>query len=434
MEAFIIKKGNPFALIPIFIFISLFIGFGVYKNDFYVMPAVVAFLIALVVAFIQNRKLSFNQKLSVAAKGSGDENIMIMCLVFIFAGAFSSTVTSAGGVDSIVNLSLSVMPSNLAVVGVFIIACFISVSMGTSVGTIAALAPIAIGISEKTGINISICIAAVVSGAMFGDNLSMISDTTIAAVRTQGCDMKDKFKENFLIVLPAAIITIILLSFISYTPNYQITGELNYNIFEILPYLIVLIGALFGVNVLILLFGGTVVSAITGILFGRFHFIDTFSIVNSGCKNMYDIAILSILVSGTVALIQENGGIDFVIYSIKRVVKTKKGAQLGIGLLASLTDLATANNTVAIVVSGPIAKEISNDYSISPKRTASLLDIFTSVCQGIIPYGAQILIASNMSGITPIEITPYLFYPILMGISAIIYILFKKEKVDANLS
>ena len=187
------------------------------------MPAVVAFLIALVVAFIQNRKLSFNQKLSVAAKGAGDENIMIMCLVFIFAGAFSSTVTSAGGVDSIVNLSLSVMPSNLAVVGVFIIACFISVSMGTSVGTIAALAPIAVGISEKTGINISICIAAVVSGAMFGDNLSMISDTTIAAVRTQGCDMKDKFKENFLIVLPAAIITIILLSFISYTPNHQIT-------------------------------------------------------------------------------------------------------------------------------------------------------------------------------------------------------------------
>lgn len=430
MEAFIIKKGNPYALLPIIVFIVLFIGFGIYKNNFYVMPAVVAFLIALVVAFIQNNKLSFNEKLSVVAKGAGDENIMIMCLIFIFAGAFSSTVTAAGGVESIVNLSLSFMPGNLAVVSTFIIACFISVSMGTSVGTIAALAPIAIGISEKSGINISICIAAVVCGAMFGDNLSMISDTTIAAVRTQGCNMKDKFKENFFIVLPAAILTIIILSFIAYTPNYNTIGNSDYNLFKILPYIIVLIGALLGVNVLILLFSGVVISAITGIIFGDFNFIDTFSIMNSGCQNMYDITILSIIVSGTVALIHENGGIEFIIQSIKKIIKTKKGAQIGIALLASITDLATANNTVAIVVSGPIAKEISDDYSISPKRTASLLDIFTSTCQGLIPYGAQLLIASNMSGITPIDIMPYLFYPVFMGISAVAYILFKKEKIQ----
>lgn len=430
MEAFIIKKGNPYALLPIIVFIVLFIGFGIYKNNFYVMPAVVAFLIALVVAFIQNNKLSFNEKLSVVAKGAGDENIMIMCLIFIFAGAFSSTVTATGGVESIVNLSLSFMPGNLAVVSTFIIACFISVSMGTSVGTIAALAPIAIGISEKSGINISICIAAVVCGAMFGDNLSMISDTTIAAVRTQGCNMKDKFKENFFIVLPAAILTIIILSFIAYTPNYNTIGNSDYNLFKILPYIIVLIGALLGVNVLILLFSGVVISAITGIIFGDFNFIDTFSIMNSGCQNMYDITILSIIVSGTVALIHENGGIEFIIQSIKKIIKTKKGAQIGIALLASITDLATANNTVAIVVSGPIAKEISYDYSISPKRTASLLDIFTSTCQGLIPYGAQLLIASNMSGITPIDIMPYLFYPIFMGISAVAYILFKKEKIQ----
>ena len=430
MEAFIIKKGNPYALLPIIVFIVLFIGFGIYKNNFYVMPAVVAFLIALVVAFIQNNKLSFNEKLSVVAKGAGDENIMIMCLIFIFAGAFSSTVTATGGVESIVNLSLSFMPGNLAVVSTFIIACFISVSMGTSVGTIAALAPIAIGISEKSGINISICIAAVVCGAMFGDNLSMISDTTIAAVRTQGCNMKDKFKENFFIVLPAAILTIIILSFIAYTPNYNTIGNSDYNLFKILPYIIVLIGALLGVNVLILLFSGVVISAITGIIFGDFNFIDTFSIMNSGCQNMYDITILSIIVSGTVALIHENGGIEFIIQSIKKIIKTKKGALIGIALLASITDLATANNTVAIVVSGPIAKEISDDYSISPKRTASLLDIFTSTCQGLIPYGAQLLIASNMSGITPIDIMPYLFYPVFMGISAVAYILFKKEKIQ----
>ena len=357
MEAFIIKKGNPYALLPIIVFIVLFIGFGIYKNNFYVMPAVVAFLIALVVAFIQNNKLSFNEKLSVVAKGAGDENIMIMCLIFIFAGAFSSTVTATGGVESIVNLSLSFMPGNLAVVSTFIIACFISVSMGTSVGTIAALAPIAIGISEKSGINISICIAAVVCGAMFGDNLSMISDTTIAAVRTQGCNMKDKFKENFFIVLPAAILTIIILSFIAYTPNYNTIGNSDYNLFKILPYIIVLIGALLGVNVLILLFSGVVISAITGIIFGDFNFIDTFSIMNSGCQNMYDITILSIIVSGTVALIHENGGIEFIIQSIKKIIKTKKGAQIGIALLASITDLATANNTVAIVVLDQLQKK-----------------------------------------------------------------------------
>lgn len=432
MEAFVIKKGNPYALIPIIVFITLFIGLGIYKNNFYVVPAVVAFLIALVVAFFQNKKLSFNEKLNIVAKGAGDENIMIMCLIFLFAGAFSSTVTATGGVDSIVNLSLSFLPGNLAVVGVFIIACFISVSMGTSVGTIAALAPIAIGISEKTGINISICIAAVVSGAMFGDNLSMISDTTIAAVRTQGCNMKDKFKENFFIVFPAAIATIIILSFIAYTPNYDIAVDLDYNIFKIIPYIIILVGALLGVNVLILLFSGVIVSSITGIIFGDFRFFDTFSIINSGCQSMYDIVALSIVVAGTVALIHENGGIDCIIYSIKRFVKTKKGAQIGIALLASVTDLATANNTVAIVVSGPIAKEISEDYSISAKRTASLLDIFTSVCQGLIPYGSQLLIASNMSGLTPIDIIPYSFYPVLMGISAIIFILFKKENIEQS--
>lgn len=427
---FILKKGNPLALIPILVFIFVFIGFGIYYNNFYVMPAVVAFLIALAVAFIQNRGLSFNEKLEIVAKGAGNENIMIMCLIFIFAGAFSSTVTAAGGVESIVNLSLSVLPSNMAVVSIFIIACFISMSMGTSVGTIAALSPIAIGISDKSGINIAICISAVVSGAMFGDNLSMISDTTIAAVKTQGCSMKDKFKENFKIVLPAAIITIIILLVVSYTPDYQLTQDLDYNIIKIIPYIFVLIGALIGINVLVLLLFGVIISVVIGILLGSFQFIDIFTIINTGCQGMYDITILSILVAGTVSLIYNNGGIDFVIYTISKFTKSKRGAQMGIALLASVIDLCTANNTVAIVISGPIAKEIGDKFSISSKRIASILDIFASACQGLIPYGAQLLIASNIAKINPIDIMPYLFYPILMVVSAIIYIFLKKENSD----
>ena len=393
------KKGNPWALLPILCFLVVFIGMGVWLNDFYAMPAIVGFLIALGVAFCQNRKRSFSEKMEDVTHSMGDSNVMIMCLVFVMAGGFSGAVQAAGGVDSTVNFSLSILPPSVAVAGLFIIGCFISTAMGTSVGTIAALAPIAVGISDKTGIAGALCIGAVVSGAMFGDNLSMISDTTIAATRTQGCEMKDKFRENFKIVLPAAVISLVLFLILASGGDYTFTGDRSYNLFKILPYLVVLIGALLGMNVFVVLALGIVLSLVVGVATGAFAWTDMFRVVfegpdgAGGIKNMYDITVISIVVAGIIGLVKANGGIDFILNGIKKRVKTPKGAQLGIAALSSLVDISTANNTVAIVMAGPIAKDISNEFSISPKRTAAILDIFTSVWQGIIPYGAQILYA-----------------------------------------
>ena len=276
------QKGKAFALLPIGVFLVIFLGAGILFKDFYAMPAVVAFLIALFVAFLQNRKVSFQKKMEVIAKGLGEENIITMCLIFLCAGAFSGAVTAAGGVDSTVNLGLSLIPPHFAVAGLFIIGCFISVSMGTSVGTITALAPIAVGISKQTGFSMAICVAAVVCGAMFGDNLSMISDTTIAAVKTQGCEMKDKFKMNFLIVLPAAIITVVFFWFVTRNVAYDITENLDYNFWQVVPYLVVLIGALIGINVFLVLIGGTVISLIAGVATGNIVLADMFTVVGDG--------------------------------------------------------------------------------------------------------------------------------------------------------
>lgn len=437
---FTMKKGNPWALLPIAVFLALFIAVGIIDNRMGGMfgdslPAIVGFLIALIVAFLQNpkgTKLTFEEKLNTMARGAGEENIMIMCLVFILAGAFSASVKAAGGADATVNFGLSILPGNVAVVGVFIIGCFISTSMGTSVGTIVALAPIAIGISEKTGISMALCIGAAVCGAMFGDNLSMISDTTIAATRTQGCAMKDKFRENFKIALPAAIVTAIIFFVSTMGTNYAPAEELTYNVVRIIPYLVVLIGALVGLNVFLLLVGGTVLSLAIGIAYGDFGLLDTFKIMGDGIMSMYDITVISILVAGVVSLVRQNGGIDWILYVIRRCIHGKKGAEIGIAALSSVVDCSTANNTVAIVIAGPIAKEIAEDYDISPKRTASLLDIFTSTFQGIIPYGAQLLYAAAATEmatqkISSVQIVPYCYYPILLGVSALLFIIFGKE-------
>lgn len=422
------NKGRAIALLPIGVFLVIFLGSGIIMNDFYAMPAIVAFLIALAVAFMQNRGLSFAEKFAVISKGVGDENIITMCLIFLCAGAFSGAVTAAGGVESTVNFGLSILPSNIAVVGLFVIGCFISVSMGTSMGTIAALAPIAVGISEKTGYAMAICIGAVVCGAMFGDNLSMISDTTIAAVKTQGCEMKDKFKANFLIVLPAAIITIIIFLIITRNSDYQMTEDLTYNLFQILPYILVLVGALIGINVFVVLIGGTIVSLIVGVATGTLAVSELFTVVGSGVTGMYDITVISIVVACIVSLVKEYGGIQFILNLIRNGIKGKKGAEIGIAGLSLMVDACTANNTVAIVMAGPIAKEISEEFGVDAKRSASLLDIFTSVGQGLIPYGAQLLSAATLTALTPFDILPYCYYPILMAVSAIAFILLKKEK------
>lgn len=420
------EKSNAAALLPIGVFLVIFLGSGVITGDFYAMPAIVAFLIALFVAFCQNRGLSFDEKISIISKGVGNENIITMSLIFLCAGAFSGAVTAAGGVESTVNLGLSILPAKVAVVGLFIIGCFISVSMGTSMGTIAALAPIAVGISEKTGFSLAVCIGAVVCGAMFGDNLSMISDTTIAAVKTQGCEMKDKFRENFFIVLPAAIVTIVLFFFITRNGSFKLAEELTYNIWRVVPYVLVLVGALIGINVFLVLISGTVISLIVGVATGSLAVGDMFAAVGEGVTGMYDITVISIVVACIVSLVKEFGGIQFILNLIKKSIKGQKGGEIGIAGLSLLVDMCTANNTVAIVMAGPIAKEISEEFDISSRRSASLLDIFTSVGQGMIPYGAQLLSAASLTGLTPFAIMPYLFYPMLMAVSAVLFILFRK--------
>lgn len=422
------KKGRAIALLPIGVFLVIFIGAGVLFHDFYTMPAIVGFLIALIVAFLQNKRLRFADKLTIVSKGIGEENIVTMCLIFLAAGAFSGTIQAAGGVESTVNLGLSIMPSSIAVVGLFVIGCFISVSMGTSVGTITAMTPIGVGIAEKTGIAMPICVGAVVCGAMFGDNLSMISDTTIAAVRTQGCEMKDKFKENFLIVLPAAIITAVLFFFMARGNAGDIQGNLEYDIIKVIPYLVVLIGALIGINVFVILIAGTVLAAIVGVGTGAFAIGELFQKMGAGVTSMYDITVISIIVAAIVALVKEYGGIEFILKLIKKNINGPKGGEFGISVLALLVDCCTANNTVAIVMAGPIAKEISDEFGVSAKRSASLLDIFASVGQGMIPYGAQLLTAASLSALSPVQIMPYLFYPMLMGVSAVMFILFRRRQ------
>ena len=421
------KKRNISVLLPIGIFLTLFLGLGIITKDFYKIPAIVAFLIALMVAMFQNKELSFDEKIQVIAKSVGNENVITMCLIFLAAGAFSGAVSASGGAESVVNFGLSIIPSNLAVVGLFVIGCFISLSMGTSMGTIATLAPIAIGISNNTGFSLAICMGSVVCGAMFGDNLSMISDTTIAAVKTQGCEMKDKFKENFLIVLPAAVLSIIIFFWLTKDIGYVSNNELSYSLVKIIPYIVVLIGALVGVNVFVVLIGGTALSLIIGVLSGTIPFLDMFNVLGNGITGMYDITVISIVVSCIVGLVKENGGIEYILEKVTSRIQSSKGAEYGIALLVFLVDCCTANNTLAIIMSGPIVKEISEEFNVRNTRCASLLDIFASVGQGVIPYGAQLLSAASLSGLSVMAIMPYLYYPILMAISAILFIGFRKR-------
>ncbi|MBQ4595499.1 MAG: Na+/H+ antiporter NhaC family protein [Firmicutes bacterium] len=420
-------KHRILALLPFFVFLVFFAGAGIISGDFYAMPAYVAFIIALFIAFLQNRKVSFDEKLKIVAKGTGDVNIITMVLIFLVAGAFSGVVSAAGGVESTVNMGLSLLPPHMMVVGLFVIGCFISLSMGTSVGTVTALAPIALGVATQTGIPVALCAGAVVCGAMFGDNLSIISDTTIAAVRTQGCEMRDKFKQNFFIVLPAAIITLVLFFFTS--RGFEASAEFGaWNFVEVIPYLVVLIGALIGLNVFLVLFIGIILSMIVGISGGAFTFMESFTIIGQGMTGMFEISIISIIVACMVSLIRENGGIALIIDTIEKTVKGKRGAELGIGILVLLVDLCTANNTVAIVMAGPVARDIADKFGVDRRRSASILDIFASVGQGLIPYGAQLLTAAALVGISPIALIPNLYYPILMLVCVVLFIFFRPQK------
>ena len=431
------KKGNPLALLPFVVFLLLFIGAGVVTGDFYKFPVIVAIAIAAAVALAMNRKESLDHKVDIFCKGAGDPNIILMVVIFLLAGAFSEVAKGMGAVDSTVNLALSVVPQNLLMVGVFIIACFISLSMGTSMGTIVALAPIGVGISEQTDISLALSMAAVIGGAMFGDNLSFISDTTIAAVRTQGTKMKDKFKVNFLIVLPAAILTCVILGVLTMGEQAEITQH-SYHWLKILPYICVLITALAGVNVFLVLSIGIVFAGVIGLADDTYSLMAVIQKVGAGMAGMYEISFLAILIAGMVAVIQHNGGIDYLLDRVTRNIKSKKGAEFGIAMLVGLTDLSTANNTISIIIAGPLAKDIAKKYGIDPRRSASILDVFSCCIQGLIPYGAQLLVAAGVAQISPISILPYSYYPFLIGLCAVTAILTGfprlrvEEEVDRN--
>ena len=422
------EKANFRALLPMIVFLVLFIGTGIALTaagadmPFYQLSATVAIIPAIVLAILQGKD-DLNKKIGVFLSGVGEINIITMCMIFLLAGGFASVASAIGGVKATVNFGLSLLPPSMILPGLFLIGAFISTAMGTSMGTVAAIAPIAVGVGEQTDIPLALLLGVVMSGAMFGDNLSMISDTTIAATRTQGCEMKDKFRMNFLIVLPAAVITLLIFVALTLGGSGQVEVE-AYSVWKVLPYLVVLAGALAGVNVFVILIIGTVLSLIVGVASGSFAWTQIFAVMGTGVTSMYDITVISIIVACIGALVKEYGGIQWLIDFIHRRVGSKKGAQLGIAGLVAAVDVATANNTVAIVMSGSIAKEISEEYGIDPRRTASLLDIFASVIQGILPYGAQLLYAAAGAGVTALEIVPYMFYCYLMAACAIIFILF----------
>ncbi|MFW2510572.1 Na+/H+ antiporter NhaC family protein, partial [Staphylococcus epidermidis] len=426
------KNGNAWALIPLLLFVLLFLGVGIISGDFTTMPLNVAITITVIVSLLMNRKETFAKKVEVFTKGAGHSNIILMMLIFILAGAFSTTAEKMGGVSSTVNLGLSLIPQNLIIVGLFIICMFVSISMGTSVGTVAAIAPVGFGFAQATDVPAALAMATVVGGAMFGDNLSMISDTTIAAVRTQKTKMSDKFKVNFKIVLPGAIITIIILFFLTNGISIDHTKNYDYNLIKVIPYLLVLILALVGINVIIVLIGGTVLAGIIGLIDGSFGWKGLLNAISKGIIGMEDIAMIALLIGGLVGIIQHNGGIDWLLNFVRSKVKSKRGAELGIASLVSAADISTANNTISIIMAGPLAKNIADEYDVDPRKSASILDIFGGCFQGLLPYSPQVISAAGVAGISPFLMLQYSIYPILLGVCGLVAIILRVPRLNQS--
>ena len=431
------KKPNPKALLPIALFLILYLGNGIYFQyiqpedgvmGFYVVSVVLAFSIALVAAFLQNRSLTFDEKIHVCAKGIGDDNIVVMLFIFILAGAFSGIAGAAGGADNTANLLLSIIPGRFAVPGIFLISCLISMSMGTSVGTITVLVPIAVALAENGGLPKALLIGVVVGGAMFGDNLSFISDTTIAATKTQGVAMKDKFRTNIRVALPAAAITLGILIVYAIVSEGKITGEFHYNIWLTLPYFVVLIMSILGLNVFLVLISGNLLFILAGFISGKLSYSSALSSMGSGISGMFETMIVTILVASIASLMKENGGFAYILSLIRRKAGSKRGGMFGIAFLTAFMDIATANNTVAIVIAAPIAKDISREYGVEPRKVASLLDTCSCITQGIIPYGAQLLVAANLSGLTSFGLIPFLIYPFILIVFVVISIAREKNE------
>lgn len=441
MENNLKPRANGMALIPFLVFIATYLLTGMYLQSqgvemaFYQMPAPVAAFLGIIVAFLLLEG-SIDQKFNEFVAGCGNENIIIMCLIYILAGAFSTVAKASGGVDSTVNLFLTFIPAQFVTAGIFLMAAFISLSTGTSVGTITALGAIAVGLAEKGGLNTAMVLGSLVGGAMFGDNLSIISDTTIAATRTQNVAMKDKFRMNFKIALPSAILTFVLLLIVGRPVTTPSTTIGAFNIIEILPYIFVLVTALMGMNVFLVLTGGILFSGIVLLMNNGFNLLEYTQLIYGGFSGMFEIFLLSMLMGGLSQMVTKAGGLEWLIQKVRGLIKGEKSAEVGIAALVSLADVATANNTVAIIITGPVAKEICNEYHVDPRRSASLLDTFSCVMQGVIPYGAQILMAAGFSAgtVSPMGIIPFLWYQLILAVLAIvsIYVPYTKAKDKWN--
>ena len=427
------KTKNFKALLPIGVFLVLYLGLGIIFEyvmkipmGFYNIPIVVAFLVALLVACLQNPKLKFDDKLEVMARGVGDKNIITMILIFMAAGIFVGVVGRSSA-ESVAYFMLSIIPARFSVLVLFVVSAFVSVAMGTSVGTITLITPISLALANSTGFAVPLCVGAVVGGAMFGDNLSFISDTTIAACNGQGCAMKDKFRENFWIALPAALATLVILLVQSFGLEVGAGVGGEYNLIQIVPYVLVLVGGIIGINVFVVLLIGIVTGSVIMLATGATAATDLLANMGSGAAGMFETTMVAILVSAICALIAEYGGFEALLDLIKRIFKGKKGGELGMGLLVGAMDIATANNTVAIVMANPIAKEMSENYGISSKRAASILDTFSCIFQGVIPYGAQMLVAVSTAvelgyEVSAFQILPNLTYPYMLLISSLLFI------------
>ena len=433
------EKGNVRALLPIGVFLVLYLGLGVLfeyalgiSMGFYSIPIVVVFLVALMVACFQNRALPFDDKLVVMGRGIGDKTIVTMILIFMAAGVFVGTV-GRDSAESVAYLMLSIIPAEFSVVVLFVVSCFVSLSMGTSVGTITLITPIAVAVSAASGFDLPLCVASVMGGAMFGDNLSFISDTTIAACQGQGCQMKDKFRENFKIALPAALVTIVVILVLSLGSDISGTVHNDYDLVQLIPYLIVLVGGIVGVNVFVVLLLGILTGSIIMVATGATAPTDLLANMGSGAAGMFETTMVAVLVSAICALIREYGGFTALLNGIKSLFRSKKGGQLGMGLLVGAMDIATANNTVAIVIANPIAADMAETYDISRRKTASILDTFSCVFQGVLPYGAQMLVAISAAAelgyaVSAFQIMPFLFYPFLLLASSLVFIFLVPDK------
>lgn len=434
------KKGSFLGLIPLLAFLVLYFVVGIGTGSFDNLPLMVGILIASGIALVmkkpgEHEKTTFDERVTKYCKGGGEHTLILMVVIFILAGAFYSVADAMHAVDSVTNLGLGILPSNMILPGLFFLGCVLSFSMGTSMGTVSALIPIAIDIANKTGFNVALVGGVVVGGAMFGDNLSFISDTTIAATRTQNVAMKDKFKANILMVLPAVVINCVLLA-LQPIDAAKITAGGSFDVVNLIPYILVIVLSLIGIHVIPTMLTGVVSGMVIGVIHGDFTTVESFTVIHEGMKGMEDMAVIAIFVGGLVAMMNYLGGIDWLLDKLTAKTKTSRGAELSIAALVSLIDISTTNNTISIIAAGPIAKDVSEKFNIAPQRTASILDLFSSAFNGLLPYAGQLLVAGGMAGISPVSLMPYNWYSMLMIVFGIVFILLgwpkfrKKERVQ----